>query len=253
MKHSLLSFLCLGTPLYSAVVLELGPSAFVNPQGIFGGDATLEVNGTMVDPADPSTALTTVDFTITPEPGVSFGDTVFLDNGVITSFDNDQSLWNAGAYQNADGSSVGTNLDRLGLRTTGAREDKGTVDVVFGDALNDLVLHFWQMDVGDVVLEQVNGSTAFTATELSGTIITNPATGLGPGTVLRSGNGSIQLTPDDGSPISSIQFRTVKDGSGTDGWSMFISGSEVVPVPEPSSALLLSLGALCATARRRRN
>lgn len=253
MKHFLrLSLLLFPTCSFSAVVLELDANSLVNPTVSGNTRATLSAQGTIVDESDTTTPLSNVTFEITPQPGVAFGETVFFDNNVNNHFeDNSLARWSGSSYQNADGSRLGSALDALGLRTSGAIETKGLLSMNFTQGIEGLVIHFWQIDAGDVLLTSVNGSTTgFTASELSGTIATIPTTNLGPGTELNAGSGSIQLITNDGSPITSVGLTTVKDRSGIDGWSLFLSGTSVVP--EPSSSLLLGLTSLVLFGRRNR-
>ena len=236
---------------FSAVVLELDASSLINPTIVGSTRATSNAQGTIVDESDPSTALSNVTFNLSHFDGVTESDSQFFDNNVNNHFeDNSLARWSSNTYRNADGSNLSSTLDALGMRTTGSIEPKALMSINFTQAVEDLVLHFWQIDAGDVFLTSVNGSTTgFSALELSGTLGTVPATGLGPGTQLNAGSGSIRLITDDGSPISSIGLTTAKDGAGTDGWSLFISGASVVP--EPSSVTLL-LGTICFMAGFRR-
>jgi len=248
------SLIGLTSSAFSQVVLELGSDSLIDPTIAGNTRATLNAIGTIVDPDQPNVALSTVNFSIDLDDGVPVGDSTFFDNGSSSHFeDNSSPRWSSNNFQNVDGSNVGTNLDTLGLRTTGVIGPKGTITISFTNPVEDLALHLWNLDAGDVFLDTVNGSTDFTAIELSGNLATIPGGVLGTellsGTEINAGNGSLQFNPADGNPISSITLRTADDGT-TDGWSLFISGAQVVP--EPSSVALLGLGGLALLGRRKR-
>jgi len=71
----------LSIPSFSQVVLELGSNSLINPEIDGITRATLNAIGTIVDPDDIETALSTVNFSIELEDGIDSGDSTFFDNG----------------------------------------------------------------------------------------------------------------------------------------------------------------------------
>ena len=229
--------------------LELDGSSLVSPSGPLG--QTREVVAVLSDPlggvADAAVSLSMV----STDP--SLGDASFQSNNVTVTNNSSSLFDNTAFWQNADGSGLGSGLDRLGFRVTNPSANV-LMTITFDTPVSDLALHYWQIDTSGAQIISVNGETSgYSASFIQGSLngsLTSPdwfiSSPAGPFEY-----GSVAITGASGEAVSSVVLNLFSSNNSTDGYSMQITGTVI---PEPSVIVMAPLGLLfcCFRGRKRK-
>lgn len=220
----------------AALTLQLDENSLINPQIPHGN--TRSAVGVMADPDNASNNVN-VTFTITcPDPLLT---QVSMQFDAVTVINNTSNLYNNSNFQRVDGSGVGTNLDCLGMRVKNP-SSPATMEFTFDSPLEQLAIHFSQIDTSSARVVSVNGETSgFGLINLSGNLsgsLTSPDYVISPS--LNASQpyqyGSIAFTGSGGSAVSSIVLELDSVNTSTDGYSL-----QITAVPEPTTSCLLAV------------